>query len=191
MPIAVGDKIPDVEVRTMGADGSPQAVRTGEVLGGDNFQLQAVGIGKTQHGFAKACDRRFRVDLMLAQSVGPIVERTLGRGKTGRCDLRRSHTAAKPAGPGEERDDRARAPQLIAIVKVVATRIVEVDRQLDQPQAQHAAVKVDILLRVGRDGRHVMNSGQCRHDRLRSKNNPSPSGRGQGEGALCGGACAG
>ena len=25
MPIAVGDKIPDVEVRTMGADGAPQA----------------------------------------------------------------------------------------------------------------------------------------------------------------------
>ena len=32
MPIAVGDKIPDVEIKTMGADG-PTAARSGEVLG--------------------------------------------------------------------------------------------------------------------------------------------------------------
>ena len=32
MPVSVGDKIPDVEVRTMGADG-PITVRTSEVLG--------------------------------------------------------------------------------------------------------------------------------------------------------------
>ncbi len=32
MPIAVGDKIPDVEIKTMGA-GGPTAVRSGEVLG--------------------------------------------------------------------------------------------------------------------------------------------------------------
>jgi glutaredoxin/glutathione-dependent peroxiredoxin len=42
MPIAVGDKIPDVEVRTMGADGAPQAVRTGEVLGTGKVVLFAV-----------------------------------------------------------------------------------------------------------------------------------------------------
>jgi peroxiredoxin len=41
MAISVGDKIPDVEVRTMGADG-PQAVRTGEVLGEGRVVLFAV-----------------------------------------------------------------------------------------------------------------------------------------------------
>jgi peroxiredoxin len=41
MPIAVGDKIPDVEVRTMGDEG-PQAVRTGEVLGKGKVVLFAV-----------------------------------------------------------------------------------------------------------------------------------------------------
>jgi peroxiredoxin len=41
MPIAVGDKIPDVEVRTMGAEG-PQAVRTGELLGTGKVVLFAV-----------------------------------------------------------------------------------------------------------------------------------------------------
>src|SRR5262245_9819791 len=41
MAISVGDKIPDVEVRTMGADG-PQAVRTSEVLGEGRVVLFAV-----------------------------------------------------------------------------------------------------------------------------------------------------
>jgi glutaredoxin/glutathione-dependent peroxiredoxin len=33
MAISVGDKVPDVEVKTLGPDGAPQTVRTGEVLG--------------------------------------------------------------------------------------------------------------------------------------------------------------
>src|SRR3954447_15210377 len=41
MPIAVGDKIPDVEVRTMGDQG-PEGVRTGAVLGTGKVVLFAV-----------------------------------------------------------------------------------------------------------------------------------------------------
>ena len=41
MSIAVGDKVPDVEVKTMGAEG-PQSVRTGEVLGTGKVVLFAV-----------------------------------------------------------------------------------------------------------------------------------------------------
>ena len=41
MTMVVGDKIPDVEVRTMGPEG-PQAVRTGEVLGQGRVVLFAV-----------------------------------------------------------------------------------------------------------------------------------------------------
>jgi peroxiredoxin len=41
MPIAVGDKIPDVEVKTMGPEG-PQSVRTGEMLGSGKVVLFAV-----------------------------------------------------------------------------------------------------------------------------------------------------
>jgi len=41
MTIAVGDKLPDVEVRTMGPEG-PKAVRTGEVLGQGRVVLFAV-----------------------------------------------------------------------------------------------------------------------------------------------------
>ena len=41
MSVAVGDKLPDIEVRTMGAEG-PQAVRTSDVLGQGRVVLFAV-----------------------------------------------------------------------------------------------------------------------------------------------------
>lgn len=41
MTVVVGDKLPDIEVRTMGAEG-PQAVRTSEVLGRGRVVLFAV-----------------------------------------------------------------------------------------------------------------------------------------------------
>ncbi len=41
MTIKVGDKVPDVEVRTMGAEG-PTSVRTGDVLGSGRVVLFAV-----------------------------------------------------------------------------------------------------------------------------------------------------
>lgn len=41
MSVAVGDQVPDVEVRTMGSEG-PTAVRTGEVLGQGRVVLFAV-----------------------------------------------------------------------------------------------------------------------------------------------------
>jgi peroxiredoxin len=63
MPIAIGDKVPDVEVRTLGADGMPQAVRTGEVLGTGKVVLFAVpgaytpGCSKIHlPGFVKGAD---------------------------------------------------------------------------------------------------------------------------------------
>lgn len=41
MPISVGDKVPDVEVKTMGPEG-PQSIRTGEALGTGKVVLFAV-----------------------------------------------------------------------------------------------------------------------------------------------------
>ena len=41
MAISVGDKVPDVEVKTMGPDGAP-SVKTGEVLGTGRVVLFAV-----------------------------------------------------------------------------------------------------------------------------------------------------
>jgi peroxiredoxin len=42
MAIAVGDRVPDVEVRTLGDDGMPKSVRTGDVLGRGKVVVFAV-----------------------------------------------------------------------------------------------------------------------------------------------------
>ena len=45
----------------------------------------------------------------------------------------------------------------IAVIEVVGAGVVEIDRQFDQPQSQHAGVKVEIGLRISRDRRDVVN----------------------------------
>jgi glutaredoxin/glutathione-dependent peroxiredoxin len=42
MSVSVGDKVPDVEVKTLGADGMPASVRTGELLGSGRVVLFGV-----------------------------------------------------------------------------------------------------------------------------------------------------
>lgn len=42
MSVKAGDRIPDVEIKTMGPEGAPQSVRTGEVLGKGKVVLFAV-----------------------------------------------------------------------------------------------------------------------------------------------------
>jgi glutaredoxin/glutathione-dependent peroxiredoxin len=66
MPIAAGDKVPDVEVKTLGPEGMPQPVHTGEVLGTGKVVLFAVpgaftpGCSKVHlPGFVKGADDMF------------------------------------------------------------------------------------------------------------------------------------
>ena len=91
MAIAVGDKVPDVEVRTLGADGMPQTVQTGEVLGSGKVVLFAVP-GAFTPGCSKVHLPGFvqgglavpplikRVDVQLASSGGNSLRAHHGRG---------------------------------------------------------------------------------------------------------------
>jgi glutaredoxin/glutathione-dependent peroxiredoxin len=73
MTIAVGDKVPDVEVRTLDDDGMPQAVRTGDVLGTGKVVLFAVP-GAFTPGCSKVHLPGFvqRADEVLAKGVDRI-----------------------------------------------------------------------------------------------------------------------
>jgi glutaredoxin/glutathione-dependent peroxiredoxin len=73
MPVAVGDRVPDVEVRTMGADG-PQSLRTGEVLGHGRVVLFAVP-GAFTPGCSKVHLPGFvqRAHLLTAKGVDRVV----------------------------------------------------------------------------------------------------------------------
>ena len=73
MSVTTGDKIPDVEVRTMSAEGAPQPVRTGEVLGHGKVVLFAVP-GAFTPGCSKIHLPGFvaRADEVLAKGVDRI-----------------------------------------------------------------------------------------------------------------------
>ena len=88
MSIAVGDKIPDVEVRTLGANGMPEPVRTGEVLGSGKVVLFAVPGAFTptcseKHlpGFVSAFDKfqEKGVDVACLSVNDPFVMQAWGR----------------------------------------------------------------------------------------------------------------
>jgi hypothetical protein len=50
--------------------------------------------------------------------------------------------------PGKEGEDGAGSACVVAEIEVVATGIVEVDCALDETEAQHLGVEVEIRLRV-------------------------------------------
>ncbi len=73
MSVTTGDKIPDVEVRTMGPEGAPQTVRTGDVLGKGKVVLFAVP-GAFTPGCSKIHLPGFvsRADEVLAKGIDRI-----------------------------------------------------------------------------------------------------------------------
>jgi hypothetical protein len=60
------------------------------------------------------------------------------------------------ARPRKKRQDRAWRRVRVAEVEVIRPGIVEIDRAFDQREAEHFQIKVQAVLRVGRDGRDVM-----------------------------------
>src|SRR5882762_9475490 len=67
--------------------------------------------------------------------------------------------ASAPSRPGEKRNDCSRAPNVIAKIKMVTTRIVEIHSPFDQTQPERLGVKVEIALRISRNRGDMMNAG--------------------------------
>src|SRR4029077_20982669 len=76
----------------------------------------------------------------------------------------RGHLPA-PAGasarsrPGEKRNDWSRAPNVIAKIKMVTTRIVGLHGPIAHAQAARLGVKIEIGLRISRNRGDVMDAG--------------------------------
>ncbi len=96
---------------------------------------------------------------LAAGARGPEVERV---GRSDAPDDGVHHPGAGAAGRGarvlEERDVRARRPLLVRVEEVVDGRVVLVDRLLHEAQAEGARVVVDVLWRVARDRRDVVDA---------------------------------
>ena len=102
----------------------------------------------------------------LRQAVRPEVERLLGRDpEDDAMHHARPRTSAPRARVLEERDVRARGAALVGVEEVVDGRVVLVDGLLDQAQAEHAHVEVDVARRVAGDRSDVVDSLEA-HGRL-------------------------
>jgi hypothetical protein len=53
--------------------------------------------------------------------------------------------------------------EIVAEVEVVGLGIVEVDGALDQPEAEHAGIEVQVALGITRDGGDVMDAEDLSH----------------------------
>src|SRR5258706_15379590 len=95
---------------------------------------------------------------------------------------------ASRSRPGEERQDRSGSSLCVAIIQVIASRIVEIDGHFDKTQPQQPAVEIDVLLSITRDGGDVMNtqdrpchvvicsnSRRCENSSASIENAPGPS----------------
>ena len=70
--------------------------------------------------------------------------------------------------PVEEGDVGPRRTETVGIEEVIGADVVLVDGLLDQPEAEDARVEIDVLRRLGRDRREVMDAGELHGYRLAS-----------------------
>src|ERR1017187_6224626 len=134
----------------------------------DDFQAHSVRVSKANEAFSEAINHRLQFHTFFLQPLGPIVDCAHGNSKRGDRDLRWSDSTAIRAGPGKESHDRSRTPQFVAVVEVIAPGIIKIHRQFHEPQAQHAAIEVDVLLRISGDGGDMM---ETRDRFLRGRHN--------------------
>ena len=122
----------------------------------DDLQLHSVRIGQRQHLFVEALACPLNKHTLLRQALHPVVD---GRERHAERRLRHlAHTglSALCVGPREERQDRAGRTRVIAKVKVVGPRIVEVYGPLYKAKSHDLGIKVKVHLRVRRNRSDVM-----------------------------------
>src|ERR1700687_383840 len=131
------------------------------------LDLDGVGILEDQRIDAETGHPRgFHVEV--TKTAGPELQRA-GRDR----ERDHGHLPAARAPPGQVRppEEGHRASwraEVIAEIDVVGVGHVEVDGLLYEAETQHADVKVDVLLHVTRDARHVVDSGNVGGHRIAS-----------------------
>ena len=143
----------------------------GARLGGritDQFQHQSVRIGKGQDLLGAAGHERPAGGSLVLHAVAdepfdPEADR-LGQDRERRDrDLSGSVAPGPGAGPGKEREEAAGSAGLVAEVEVIGLGVVEVHGALDQPEAEHAGVEVEIALGIPRDGGDMVKAEDAGH----------------------------
>lgn len=124
----------------------------------DDRKPHPVGIAEGQHGFAEALHRHVMGHAVLDEAMGPVADRALRHAEDRLLRLADTEAALSRMLPGEEGQDRARRRGGITVIEVIGARIVEIDGLLDEAQAEHAAIELEIAAGRTGDRRDVMNA---------------------------------
>src|SRR5262245_34565243 len=125
---------------------------------GDQFDLETRGIAKGECLFVEAVSFTFFHHTLLPQSSLPKRQGIAWHRERGGDDLPRTVDTDRnvPSFIGEGGPEGTGPARLVSIIEVIDVVIVEVDRTLDQSQAQGAAGEVNIRLCLGDRGGDVM-----------------------------------
>ena len=143
--------------RVLGADLRRDPRRAGiGLVRRDQGERQAVGIGQRQRRFVEHGFGLIVRHAEPGQALAPEIEAARGHRKAGERHLARTAAGGRQMLPGKERHRRAGRADLVAVVEMIDARVVEVDGALDEAQAQHLGVEVDVALRRAADRRDMV-----------------------------------
>jgi hypothetical protein len=121
-------------------------------------EAHAVRVLERQRALAEPLLGRLVRHAFLEKPMRPVADRTLGdaKGRLGR--LADPDPARRRVLPRKERQDRARAAGLVAVVEMIRRGIIEIDGLLHQAKAERPRVEREIPTGLARDGGHVVES---------------------------------
>ena len=149
--------------RHLAAAPGPLAVGAGDA---DEREAHAVRILEGQHGAAEALLGSLVRHALLDEAVGPEADRVLRHPERRLLRLADADPPGRHMLPGEEGQDGAGPPGLIAEIEVVRAGIIEVHSLLDEPQTERMGVEIEVAARVARDSGDVVDAVLAHGDAL-------------------------
>src|SRR6516165_10723377 len=125
----------------------------------NQFQLEPIRISKDKNFFSQSLASLFNGNPCFDEPRLPELHRMLGNTEGSHSDLARSNVPPRGTGPGEKGKNCAGSSRRVRKVKMIRSRVVEIDRAFDQAKPQHLRVEIEIPLGIRRDRRHMVYSG--------------------------------
>src|SRR5699024_5079198 len=113
----------------------------------DDGQLKSVHIIELNRFFAEK-PGRFHFDVLCPETLLPETQIALRHSESDSADLAAAFSAVIIIRPWEESDDRPRRRIVTCKIQMILTRVVEIDRLLDQSESQDISVQSQIFIRV-------------------------------------------
>ena len=124
----------------------------------DQLNQKSIRINKPNYFFAEARRHFLSGDVVLLETFQPITERVRRNRERGRFDLAGAAASAPRARPRKKCQDCSRRAAVVAEIEMITSRIVEIDRALDETQPEKSHVKIEVPLRIAGYRSNVMKS---------------------------------